>query len=151
MVQAHNRLKSNTWNSPFEQPKTAGQNWPEAPANYKDWWSPEAEKVCELILSYSNLPEDWDTYGAIAPSPGTIKYAKLAVVAFDANIVNIKDAVPDAAGRITLSFTYHNVAFQVAIDEEEWEIMVTRPDRQPEFHTLEGSDPRHVHAVLALA
>lgn len=107
--------------------------------------------VHQLIIGYALLVDDWDTYGATAPSVTIIQNAQRAVAAFESAGVDIHQALPDAAGRITLYFSSRAASFEVSIDESVWGVLVERPKESDEFLEFQGDITQNVQQIVSLA
>ena len=122
----------------------------EAPVDYREWYSTQAEQTIETLRGFADLEQDWDSYGAEAPTAATIRQAELAVGAFDAHQVSIDHVAPNAGGYIDLVLTPKTKEIEISISDAEWQIATEDADGLEVVLVL-PANPRNVNRVLELA
>lgn len=115
-----------------------------------EWPSPANHAIMRRIAGFADLPDDWDSYGAVAPDAAVIRCARGAVVALDQHKITVRAASVGAGNNIGLEFQYKGVDLLIDLDEEEWQVRLTRDGGDVEYHTLTPSEAKNIDAVLAL-
>ncbi len=113
-----------------------------------DWPSPANQAIISTIISFGELPDDWDSYGALAPDESVVTCAYGAVIALDQHKITVTRATPGAGNNIELRFQFEGALVRVEIDDEEWQVAIERVGQPTQYQTIEPSVAKNVHALL---